>query len=144
VTQDSFTHPNSEARERAVQFLYQSECERLFHFSDSHFSQFIENFKIAPKVAQISRGMVEGIYDELPRIDETISGVSVNWSIDRMASTDRCVLRVATWELMHKGTPTKVVINEAIELAKKYGTEHSGSFVNGLLDKIATLVAEPL
>ena len=62
MTQDSFTHPNSEARERAVQFLYQSECERLFHFSDSHFSQFIENFKIAPKVAQISRGMVEGCF----------------------------------------------------------------------------------
>ena len=53
-----------------------------------------------------------------------------------MAATDRSVLRLATWEILEKAAPPKVIINEAIDLAKKYGTEHSGAFVNGILDAI--------
>lgn len=142
MSNENFIHPASEARDRAVQFLYQSECERIFHFSAGHFGHFIENFKITGKAAHLTRTIVEGTFAELPTIDETIRAASQNWGLERMASTDRCVLRIATWELMHHTTPPKVVINEAIELAKKYGTENSGSFVNGLLDQIASKIDE--
>jgi N utilization substance protein B len=67
-----------------------------------------------------------------------IEGASANWRLDRMARVDRNVLRLAVHELLHlPDVPVKVVINEAIELGKKYGSESSGAFVNGVLDGIA-------
>ncbi len=67
-----------------------------------------------------------------------IEGVSANWRLDRMAKVDRNVLRLAVFELQHRpDVPVKVVLNEAIELGKKYGSESSGAFINGLLDRVA-------
>jgi N utilization substance protein B len=131
------TNPNSDAREFSVQFLYQSETEKLFYFSDSHFAAFCENFNIPAKVAKLSEVKCRGVLDNLEQVDSVISEHSKNWKLTRMAATDRSVLRLATWEIQEKAAPIKVVINEAIDLAKKYGTEHSGAFVNGILDAIA-------
>jgi N utilization substance protein B len=71
-------------------------------------------------------------------VDAIVSRTAVNWPLRRMATTDRSVLRLAVVELLHHAeTPTRVALDEAIELAKKYGSETSGSFVNGILDRIA-------
>ena len=72
-----------------------------------------------------------------PIVDDLIEGVSTNWRLDRMAKVDRNVLRLAAWELVKGDAPVKVIINEAIELGKKYGSESTGAFVNGVLDKVA-------
>jgi N utilization substance protein B len=130
-------NPKSEARELAVQFLYQSESEKLLHFSDSHFDQFVKHFQVAEPLIPPLREMTRGTLENLIKIDAKLQDVSVNWKLSRMSVIDRSVLRLATYELLESDTPTRVVLNEAIELAKKYGAEDSGKFVNGLLDKVA-------
>ncbi|MFT5430157.1 MAG: N utilization substance protein B, partial [Myxococcota bacterium] len=73
------------------------------------------------------------------RIDKLITKASTNWKLERMALVDRNILRIATLELKHlTDIPPKVTLNEAIEIAKRYGTEDSGSFINGILDKISS------
>jgi N utilization substance protein B len=76
-----------------------------------------------------------------PRLDELITGASKNWRIDRMSRVDRNILRLGACELVaFRDVPVKVVINEAVELAKRFGTAESSAFVNGVLDRIATAV----
>ena len=129
-------NPKTIAREFAIQFLYQSESDKIFHFSEGHFADFAKHFQIASDVAPTIREICRSTLDRISEIDTLIVSFSANWKIDRMASIDRNVLRLATSELMDKGAPPKVVMNEAIELAKKYGTNDSGKFVNGILDRI--------
>lgn len=69
-------------------------------------------------------------------IDERITTIAVNWKLSRMAITDRNCLRLGAFELLYTDTPHRVVIDEALELAKKFGNAQSGSFVNGILDKL--------
>jgi N utilization substance protein B len=78
------------------------------------------------------------VHRERPAIDERIEAASTNWRVDRMARVDRNALRLAVFELLHGDAPVKVIINEAIELGKKFGSESSGAFVNGVLDRIAS------
>ncbi len=81
---------------------------------------------------------VRGIYDNLSQIDEKISICLENWHLERLSSVDRSILRLGTYELLYEeDVPIEVTLDEAVELAKKYGTENSGKFVNGVLDKIA-------
>ena len=81
---------------------------------------------------------VKGTIDNLEEIDSIISGVSKGWSIERMAKVDLAILRLAVYELKFgKATPKKVVINEAVELAKKYSSDNAPSFIKGVLGKIA-------
>ncbi len=70
-------------------------------------------------------------------IDRLLADLTVDWPIDRLANTDRAVLRLGAYELLHTDTPPQVVINEAVELAKRYGTDDSGRFVNGVLGALA-------
>ena len=133
---DNAKHPNSAARNLAVQFLYQCECEKLFYFSDSHYDYFADSFEIDQKIRHQVKSFVSGTLDNLNGIDSSVSKVSENWSLERMPTTDRCVIRLATFEMFHTKTPKKVILDEAIELAKLYGTKSSGSFVNGVLDKL--------
>lgn len=84
--------------------------------------------------------IVRGVADNQDVCDEAIRKASTNWRLERMARVDRNVLRLGTWELMQKGAvavPRAVVLDEAVELAKRFGTEDSGAFVNGVLDRIA-------
>lgn len=82
--------------------------------------------------------LVRGVSQNRSEIDRIIQEHSPNWRLERMARVDRNVLRIATFELMQRpDVPHKVVINEAIEVAKRFGTEESGAFINGLLDKVA-------
>jgi N utilization substance protein B len=81
--------------------------------------------------------IVEGVNRNLASIDEKLSGYATNWQLNRMAVIDRNILRMGVYELkFSSGIPPKVAINEAVELAKKFGDLESGKFVNGILDKI--------
>jgi N utilization substance protein B len=81
---------------------------------------------------------VRGVLDRREELDETIRIASDNWRIERMTRVDRNVLRLGTWELKHRtDVPRAVILDEAIELAKRYGSEESGAFVNGVLNQIA-------
>ncbi len=134
------TNPNSLARDFAVQFLYQCESDKIFYLSSEHFNHFCEYFKVDRAQHQYLEQVVRGVLENLTRLDELIARHSKNWKISRMASTDRVVLRIATLEILEKMAPDKVILNEAIELAKRYGTEHSSAFVNGILDAILSEV----
>ena len=130
-------HQNSAAREASIRFLYQCEAEKLYYFSPVHFASFSKYFPIPAPALAACQGYCRGVLDELGRIDQIISSHSSKWPLERMAAMDRCVLRLACYELLVKAEPVKVILNEAIELAKTYGTEHSSRFVNGVLDSIA-------
>jgi N utilization substance protein B len=85
---------------------------------------------------------VLGVHQKRADLDQRIETNSTNWRVDRMARVDRNVLRLAVFELLHRDdVPKRVVLNEAIELAKTFGSEDSSAFVNGILDKIAQGVA---
>ncbi len=122
------------AREYALQMLYQYDISHEFKY-------LIEGYwggKEAPEdVKEFSSNLVEGVIKNLSMIDSKISQSASNWSIDRMAVVDRNILRMAIYELLFvKDIPVKVTINEAIEIAKRYGGDDSGSFINGILDRI--------
>jgi N utilization substance protein B len=81
---------------------------------------------------------VRGVVSDLASVDKAIQAASTNWRLSRMARVDRNVLRLGTWELMHRDdVPRAVALDEAVELAKRFGSEDSGAFVNGVLDRIA-------
>lgn len=88
---------------------------------------------------EFARGLVAAATERTAQIDELITGSSKNWRIDRMSRVDRNILRLGAAELLaFPEVPVKVVINEAVELAKRFGTAESSAFVNGVLDRIAT------
>ena len=124
------------ARERALQALYQIDVAAAG--IDEALASFWRSFEPTEKEVQVlAEQLVRGVAADRRQVDGVIEGVSTNWRLDRMAKVDRNVLRLAAWELLKGDAPVKVVINEAIELGKKYGSESSGAFVNGVLDKIA-------
>ena len=87
---------------------------------------------------EFATAIAQGVVDHLDALDERIENSSTNWRVARMAVVDRNILRMATYELLHMdGIPANVSINEAVELAKRFGTKDSRAFVNGILDRIA-------
>lgn len=88
--------------------------------------------------------LARGTRQNLPQIDTLIARVAEHWTLERMATVDRNILRMAIFELMSEATPVGVVINEAVEMAKRYSTEESGRFVNGMLGKIVRTGPLPL
>src|SRR5207245_11083614 len=93
----------------------------------------------SPKTRAFSARSAAGVSAHQSVIDPLIKKYAENWEIGRMATIDRCILRLGAYELMHElDTPINVVINEAVEIAKKFSTGESGKFVNGILDKIKT------
>lgn len=131
---------SSEARELSLKFIYQCDTEKLYYFSETHFSSFISFQSPSDEAKAMSRILCEGVLSNLDNLDAILNKESTKWTVERMPATDRAVLRMATYELGHMKTPKAVVINEAIELAKKFGTENSGKFVNGLLDQISVVL----
>ncbi len=127
----------TKARERAVQALYQIDVAASD--LDEALARFWRSFEpVEREVMELADGLVRGVAEHRRSIDAAIEEVSTNWRLDRMARVDRNVLRLAVYELRHRpDVPVKVAINEAIELGKKYGSESSGAFINGVLDRIA-------
>jgi N utilization substance protein B len=127
------------ARECALQLLYMWEFHRQTNDFDTE-PIWAENQE-DDATRQFAETIVNGVIENIEDIDNIIKSASLNWRIDRMAIVDRNILRIATWELLKvMDTPLKVVLNEAIELGKKFGSEDSSAFVNGVLDKVGSLV----
>lgn len=124
------------ARERALQALYQIDVAA--EGIDEALGRFWKSFEpVEREVMDLAEAIVRGVAQHRRAVDDTIERVSTNWRLDRMAKVDRNVLRLAVYELLRTDVPVKVVINEAIELGKKFGSESSGAFVNGVLDRVA-------
>ena len=87
-------------------------------------------------LVDFARTLIAGVRQNLDSIDAQIEQAAENWKLSRMAATDRNILRLGTFEIVHTDTPGRVVINEAIELAKRFGTGNSAQFVNGVLDRL--------
>ncbi|BDG06930.1 transcription antitermination factor NusB [Anaeromyxobacter paludicola] len=126
----------TKARERAVQALYQIDVSATD--LDEALARFWKSFEpVEREVMDLAEELVRGVARHRQEVDDAIEAVSTHWRLDRMAKVDRNVLRLAVFELRHGDTPVKVAINEAIELGKKFGSESSGAFINGVLDRIA-------
>jgi N utilization substance protein B len=97
--------------------------------------------ELEPAAQQFARDLVAAATDKTAEIDAAITAASRNWRLERMSRVDRNILRLGACELIaFRDVPVKVVINEAVELAKRFGTAESSAFVNGVLDRIATAV----
>jgi len=127
----------TKARECALQALYQLDTSGgSAALALAGIFAHVEEAESADK--GFAEELVHGVQGERPAIDEIIQRYSTNWKLDRMARVDRNILRLGVFELLRRGdVPVKVTLNEAVELGKKFGTEESSSFVNGVLDKIA-------
>jgi len=132
----NLTARRTRARERALQALYQIDVAA--EGIDEALAAFWRSFEpVEREVRELAEALVRGVAEHRRQVDEAIEAASSNWRLDRMARVDRNVLRLAVFELIRTEVPVKVVINEAIELGKKFGSESSGAFVNGVLDKVA-------
>jgi N utilization substance protein B len=123
------------SRELALKFLYQFELNG--GDLDEQIKLFLERNSSQEDVANFMKELVVSLIDKMEEIDEIIQKFSDHWILDRMTVIDRNILRMGACELLFNfSTPPKVVINEAIDIAKKYGNEDSPEFVNGILDKV--------
>lgn len=124
----------SRAREVALQVLFQ---EDLNPHSSPQEGESLLRRRLKPRaLLEFARGLVEGVRRHRAELDERIERTAAHWSLNRMAATDRSVLRLGAYELLFSDTPGRVAVNEAVELAKRYGTAQSAQFVNGILDHL--------
>jgi transcription antitermination factor NusB len=123
------------ARESAIQVLFHLE----FSPDDPRevFDLICENFRTQESIKPFSAQLVQGVCEKREELDALIIHASNNWRLERMARLDKCILRLAAYEMMFMhDIPPKVSIDEAVDLGKKFGGEDSGSFINGILDNI--------
>ena len=99
-------------------------------------AKFWKSAKAADRTREFANKLFEGAAKDVAVLDSLIKGHSDNWRFERLAAIDRAILRLAIHEMNGKETPSKVVLNEAVDLAKKYSSEESGAFVNGILDAV--------
>ncbi|MBW1884510.1 MAG: transcription antitermination factor NusB [Deltaproteobacteria bacterium] len=104
---------------------------------DEVFDQIAENFVVPSSATQFARELVAAVLDRSAELDELLGTHAKNWRVARMAAVDRNVLRIAVYELRDTETPVAVVIDEAVDLARRFGSDSSSSFVNGVLDAVA-------
>ena len=124
----------SQAREVAFQVLYQDDLNPRNNPGET--DRFIERRLRAVDMAAFARELVSGVRRNRAELDAALEGIAANWSLKRMAATDRNVLRLGAYELLHTDTPPRVAVDEAVELAKRFGSAQSSQFVNGILDKV--------
>ncbi|MHB1036681.1 MAG: transcription antitermination factor NusB [Pirellulales bacterium] len=124
----------SRAREIALQVLYQDDLNPGDnpHRAD----EFLQRRLRSPALVEFARVLVAGVRRNRQALDDRLSQTAEHWSVQRMAATDRNILRLGAYEILYGDTPGRVAIDEAVELAKRYGTAQSGSFVNGILDRL--------
>lgn len=126
------------ARETALQVLFQQDYAPQLS-PEQLIALYSENFELPDDAREFATRLVRGTLEKAPEIQSTIEAHSSHWKTDRMAAVDKNILRLATYELkfMSEEVPPSVVINEAIEIGKKFGSLESASFINGILDNIA-------
>ena len=123
----------TEAREKIMIILYQIDLYDKDKIPYDLESVFHENLEIDNKFV---RDIVDGVLEHKDNIDKIIGKYLENWDLDRLGKTDRAILRLSTYEMLYYNTPNVVVINEAVELAKKYSDEKIVKLINAVLDKI--------
>jgi len=123
-------------REAAVQFLYASDLEGAL-LEGQNLDRFWTLCTAKPAGREFAQKLVHGLLTRLEEIDALLAGIIENYDFNRLAAVDRNILRLATYELLYlEDVPPRVAINEAIEIAKAFGSSESGRFVNGVLDRI--------
>jgi len=120
------------ARELAVQALYQRDLT-----GDQLFEQFIQHFDAGEETNAFCLELIHGVAERQAEIDELITQTSENWRSERISKVDLNIIRLGAFELVSSDVPASIVINEAIEIAKRFGTLESSAFINGVLDAIA-------
>jgi N utilization substance protein B len=127
--------PRRKSREFALQVLYQLDITKQDVIKT--LAQFQDHFSGNEERDDFMERLVLGVLEHCQEIDRLIEKYSENWRLVRMNIVDRTILRMAIFELLYcEEIPPKVTLNEAIELGKRYGSEDSGSFINGILDRI--------
>jgi N utilization substance protein B len=124
------------SRELALQALFQSEVSGQHGLQD--FDEFCAHFQANKKTIPYARKLLSGVQEKGGQIDELIKGHAENWRLERMSLIDRNILRLAVYEMFYRDDiPTSVAINEAVEISKRFSTDDSGPFINGILDALA-------
>jgi transcription antitermination protein NusB len=123
------------ARELALQMLFQ--YDMAGNAPDTVVSTFEDLQKSKPNTREFAERIFRGTVDHLTEIDDMIQAQAENWRLSRMAVVDRNIIRMSVFEFLHESdTPKLVIIDEAVEIAKKFGTQKSSQFINGILDGI--------
>ena len=129
------------ARVLALQALY--EIDATGHEAEKTITRLLEESNLAKDNADFARELVVGVVQNKAKIDEKIRHFAPAWPIEQLAVVDRNILRLAIFEiLLHNRVPIKVAINEAVELAKMFGSNSSSKFVNGVLGSVSTLAGK--
>jgi len=124
------------SRELALQVLYQEELAGLAVLLD--FEEFCIHFQVNKKAIPYARKLLHGVQAKKEEINQLISRYAENWRLERMSVIDRNILRLAAFEMYYQDdVPVSVAINEAVEIAKRFSTDDSGPFINGILDGMA-------
>lgn len=135
---DSRWASRTRAREAALRILYQTEIGQLTVADATRMHALIgdtDALGLDDEAERYATQLAEGAWSDRALLDERIAGAAENWRVERMAVLDRLVMRLAIHELLaHPGTPPRVVIDQAIELARRYSGEEAAKFVNGVLD----------
>lgn len=131
-----------EGREAAVQYLYQRDLNPTSETADLQI--FYKMRGLSPAARRFSDALIPGVLENQAGIDDLIRANAENYELHRISAVDRNILRLAIFEMLHcPEVPPVVSINEAIEIAKKYSTDESGRFVNGVLDRIRGTLSRP-
>jgi N utilization substance protein B len=124
-----------QGRRIALQVLY--EYDTAHHDVDAVLARHVELRRLDPRVAEFARELVAGVLAHVDQLDEEIQGAAQEWPISQMARIDKNILRLAIYEILfNNAVPAKAAINEAVELAKTFGSDASSRFVNGVLGTI--------
>ena len=128
----------SKARKRALDAIFAADIrkESPEDLLDATLDQVAKR-QNQDEIFGYAKDLVVGVVENHEEIDDLIETYSEGWSLERMPNVDRAILRIAIWEILYSETPSGVVVNEAVELAKEYSTEESGGFINGLLSRVA-------
>jgi N utilization substance protein B len=128
------------AREVALQVLY--EVDSVRHSKVDAMKNILSRIEVSEEIAAFARELIEGTIQDMALLDQNIKDFAPAWPLDQISIVDRNILRLAIYEILHDNKiPVKVVINEAVELAKTFGSNNSSRFINGVLGSVSNLVA---
>jgi len=130
--------PRRQAREAALQVLYAADVSGQLgpEGVDRVFEQVSGEFSLPKRARERAAELTSGVVQNLARIDAAIAGASTAWKLHRVAAVERNVLRIAAFELLCEAAPPEVVIDEAVEIARRFGGSRTPAFVNGVLDAL--------
>ncbi|MDJ0867476.1 MAG: transcription antitermination factor NusB [Myxococcota bacterium] len=132
--------PRQRSRQAALQVLYALDLRRAAgdpEKVEEAFDTVTRHFELPEGAREFAEELVNGVSEHRGAIDTLLAEHATNWRVERMAAVDRNVLRLAAYEMLHGGTPANVAIDEAVELARRFGGDRSPGFVNGVLDAVA-------